>query len=104
MLIMKELERCYWLKGRAKQLMLIRMTREKFEGLVGCHFKELGDELGKEWATGFYLESIGQIAIIQYEAFPDLLEVLVEPDIDPIIATKILLAEFRLSQEWIESP
>ena len=101
---MKELEYCSWLNGRPKQLMLIKMTREKFQTLVGCQFKELGDERGKEWATGFYLESIGQVAIIQYEHFPEILEVLVEPGIESVYAKSILLNEFRISEESIDAP
>jgi hypothetical protein len=103
MLIMKEITSSKWLKGRPKQIMLLKMSREKLQSLIGCNFKEFGDDSEKEWAVGFFIEPIGQVAIIQYEAYPDVLEVLVENDVDPVSGIKKILAEFQLGEEWVEN-
>jgi hypothetical protein len=100
---MKELEHCKWTKGPPKQLMLIKMTREKFQSFVNCTFKEFDEDQGKEWATGFSIESVGQVAIIQYEHYSDILEVIVEPDLDPVMGKQKILAEFRLGEEWVDN-
>ena len=102
MLMHRELSSCSWTNGPPKQIMRLNMTHEQFEALVSCTFKIFNEDQGIEWGTGFFVDCVGEIAIIEDENFRGMLVILAARDVDPSVVSRSILKEFAISENLAE--